>query len=76
MEKQRDYDHSLSPEQREATLTRKKEAIAIQRANETKLRRSSRLEADRANQRIRQAAKSKKDREKDAHEKWKQRYKK
>ena len=46
------------------------------RAKESNLRRSTRLEADRANKRIQQAAKSAKDREKDAHEKWKKRYKK
>ena len=46
------------------------------RAAESTLRRSTRLKADRANKRIQQALKSTKDREKDAHAKWKQRYKK
>ena len=46
------------------------------RAAESTLRRSTRLEADRANKRIQQALKSTKDREKDVHTKWQQRYKK
>ena len=68
--------HNLPEEKREANLANKRENMQNDRAKESKLRRSTRLEADRANKRIQQALKSTKDREKDAHAKWKQRYKK
>ena len=68
--------HNLPEEKREANLENKREYMQNDRAKESKLRRSTRLEADRANKRIQQALKSTKDREKDAHAKWKQRYKK
>ena len=72
----RNYHQSLPEEQRQKRLDEMKETTQRLRANETNLRRSTRLEADRANKRIQQALKSTKDREKDAHAKWKQRYKK
>ena len=68
--------HNLNPDAREVNLAKKREYIQNDRAKESKLRRSTRLEADRGNKRRQQAAKSAKGREKDAHEKWKQRYKK
>ena len=76
LEKRREYHHNLDEEQREQTLANMRQYSQQSRAAESKLRRSTRLEADRANKRIQQAAKSAKGREKDAHEKWKQRYKK
>ena len=62
--------------QKEKRLEDMKQYSQQSRAAESNLRRSTRLEADRANKRIQQALKSTKDREKDAHAKWKQRYKK
>ena len=62
--------------QKEKRLEDMKQYSQQSRAAESTLRRSTRLEADRANKRIQQALKSTKDREKDAHAKWKQRYKK
>ena len=73
---QQEYHHNLPEEQRHKRLEDMREYSQKSRAAETNLRRSTRLEADRANKRIKQALKSTKDREKDAHAKWKQRYKK
>ena len=67
---------NLPNDKKEKRLEDMKQYSQQSRAAESTLRRSTRLEADRANKRIQQAAKSAKGREKDAHEKWKQRYKK
>ena len=72
----RDYHENLPDDKKQKRLDDMKEYSQQNRATESKLRRSTRLEADRANKRIKQALKSTKDREKDAHAKWKQRYKK
>ena len=76
LEKQREYHYNMPEEQKQARLDDMREYSQQSRAKESNLRRSTRLEADRANKRIQQALKSTKDREKDAHAKWKQRYKK
>ena len=76
LDKDQERYNNLSEEKREQNLAKKRENIQNQRAIESNLRKSTRLEAARANERIKQAAKSAKDREKDAHEKWKQRYRK
>ena len=76
MDKNLERYHNLDLDAKEANLAKKRAYIQNDRAKESELRRSTRLEADRAKKRIQQAAKSAKDREKDAHEKWKQRYKK
>ena len=76
LDKDMERYHNLNPDAREDKLAKKREYIQNDRAKESNLRRSTRLEADRANKRIQQALKSTKDREKDAHTKWKQRYKK
>ena len=73
---QREYHHNLDEDQRENKLANMREYSQNSRDTESNLRRSTRLEAKRSNERRRQAAKSAKDREKDAHEKWKKRYKK
>ena len=72
----RDYHAKLPDDQKQKRLDDMKEYSQQSRAKESNLRRSTGLEADRANKRIQQALKSTKDREKDAHAKWKQRYKK
>ena len=76
LEKDRQRYANLSESQRANRLEQMQNITQQHRATETTLRRSTRLEADRANKRIQQALKSTKDREKDAHAKWKQRYKK
>ena len=76
MDKDLERYHNLDPAAKDDNLAKKREYIQNDRAKESKLRRSTRLEADRGNKRRQQAAKSAKGREKDAHEKWKQRYKK
>ena len=72
----RDYHENLPDDKKQKRLEEMRDYSQQSRANESNLRRSTRLEADRANKRIKQALKSNKDREKDAHAKWKQRYKK
>ena len=72
----RDYHENLPDDKKQKRLEEMRDYSQQSRANESNLRRSTRLEADRANKRIKQALKSTKDREKDAHAKWKQRYKK
>ena len=73
----RDHYHNQPEEKKEEKLDKMRQKSQQYRGpTELPLRRSTRLEADRANKRIQQAAKSSRDREKDAHEKWKQRYKK
>ena len=75
--KDRDYYHNQPEEKKEEKLAKiRLNNQRLRGPNEKPLRRSTRLEADRANKRIQQAAKSSMAREKDAHEKWKQRYKK
>ena len=76
LDKDQERYNNLSEEKREQNLAKKRENIQNQRAIESNLRRSKRLEAARTNERIKQAAKSVQAREKDAHKKWKQRYKK
>ena len=76
LEKDRQRHANLSETQRANRLEQMQNITQQHRATESNLRRSTRLEADRANKRIQQALKSTKDREKDAHAKWKQRYKK
>ena len=76
MDKDLERYHNLDPAAKDDNLAKKREYIQNDRAKESNLRRSTRLEADRANKRIKQSLKSTKDREKDAHAKWKQRYKK
>ena len=72
----RDYHENLPDDKKQKRLEEMRDYSQQSRANESNLRRSPRLDADRANKRIKQALKSTKDREKDAHAKWKQRYKK
>ena len=77
MDKDRGYYHNQPEEKKEEQLAKKRQKAQEYRGpNEKPLRRSTRLEADRANKRIQQAAKSSRARVKDAFEKWKQRYKK
>ena len=77
MDKIRDYYYNQPEEKKEEKLAKMRQKSQEHRGpNEKPLRRSTRLEADRANKRIQQAAKSSRAREKDAFEKWKQRYKK
>ena len=77
LDRKKDYYHNQSEEKKEENLAQKRQNNQKYRGQTEKpLRRSTRLEADRANKRIQQAAKSSCAREKDAHEKWKQRYKK
>ena len=76
LENQRDYHHNLPEPRKQKRLEDMKQYSQQARAAESNLRRSTRLEADRANKRIKQALKTTKDKEKDAHAKWKQRYKK
>ena len=72
----RNYHANLPEVQKQKRLEDMKLYSQHSRATESNLRKSTRLEAKRSNERRRQAAKSAKDREKDAHEKWKKRYKK
>ena len=76
LDKDKERYNNLPEEQKKKRLEDMKQYSQQSRAAESNLRRSTRLEADRANKRIHQALKSTKDREKDAHAKWKQRYKK
>ena len=77
MDKDKDYSHNQPEEKKEEKLDKMRQKSKEYRGpTEKPLRRSTRLEADRANKRIQQAAKSSWAREKDAFEKWKQRYKK
>ena len=76
LDKDKNYYHNQPEEKKEENKTNKRGNIQKYRGpTELPLRRSTRLEADRANKRIQQAAKSSWAREKDAHQKWKQRYK-
>ena len=77
LDKVRDHYHNQSEEKKQEKLANSRlNNQRLRGPNETPLRRSTRLEADRANKRIQQAAKSSWAKLKDAHEKWKIRYKK
>ena len=77
LDKVRDYYHNQPEEKKEEKLAKNRQnSQNLRGPTETPLRRSTRLEADRANKRIQQAAKSSWARLKDANEKWKIRYKK
>ena len=77
LDKVRDHYHNQPVEKKEQKLANVRQKNQQYRGpTETPFRRSTRLEAMRANDRIQQAAKSSRARLKDAHEKWKIRYKK
>ena len=77
LDKDKDHYHNQPVEKKEQKLANVRQNNQQYRGpTEKPIRRSTRLEAMRANDRIQQALKSTKDKEKDAHAKWKQRYKK
>ena len=77
LNKVREHYHNQPVEKKEEKLANVRQKNQQYRGpTEKPLRRSTRLETMRANNRILQAAKSSRTRAKDAFEKWKQRYKK